>query len=140
MLDGAPIHIAKVTNNSIKDIGLKMLNWPPNSLDLNPLENMWMICKDRVQKMKKPKNKEQTWNVVQAAWESIPMEMLNRLVASMPKRIQAAIDARGGSIQLQQQLLINPIFRLKIITKDCKFEQEASRCIKLTIYVKKNYI
>jgi hypothetical protein len=39
------------------------------------------------------------WNVVQAAWESIPMEMLDKLVASMPKWIQAVIDAKGGSTQ-----------------------------------------
>ena len=76
-----------------------MLNWPPNSPDLNPLENMWMICKDKVQKMKRPHNKEQMWNAVQVAWESKPMEMLDKLVASMPKRIQAVIDARGGSNQ-----------------------------------------
>ena len=75
-----------------------MLNWPPNSPDLNPLENLWMICKDKVQKMKIPKNKEQMWNVVQAAWESIPLEMLDKLIASMPKWIQVVIDARGGSI------------------------------------------
>ena len=49
--------------------------------------------------MKRPKNKEQMWNAVQASWESIPMEMLDKLVASMPKRIQVVIDARGGSIQ-----------------------------------------
>ena len=58
-LDGAPTDIAIVTKVCIKDIELKMLNWPPNSLDLNPLENLWLICKDRVQKINRSKNKEQ---------------------------------------------------------------------------------
>ena len=99
MLDGAPIHTAKVTKNCIKDIGLEMLNWPSNSPDLNPLENMWMICEDRVQKMERSKNKEQMWDAIQAAWKSIRMEMLDKLVASMPKWIQVVIDAKGGRIQ-----------------------------------------
>ena len=47
--------------------------------------------------MNRPKNKKQMWNEVQAAWENIPMEMLHKLVASMPQRIKAIIDSNGNS-------------------------------------------
>ena len=33
-------------------------NWPPQSLDLNPIENVWRILKQRV-KRRKPTTKEE---------------------------------------------------------------------------------
>lgn len=53
MLDGVPTHTTKVTKNCIKDIDLKIFNWPPNSLDLNLIENIKMICKNRICNMKR---------------------------------------------------------------------------------------
>jgi hypothetical protein len=97
MVDGTPIHTTNVTKAWMEELGLKMLNWPPNSHDLNPLKNLWMICKDKVQSMNRPKNKNQMWDAVSAAWESIPMETLQKLVASMPNRMQAIIVVEGES-------------------------------------------
>jgi hypothetical protein len=46
MVDGTQIHTANVTKSWMEELGLKMLNWPPNGPHLNPLENLWMIYKD----------------------------------------------------------------------------------------------
>jgi len=97
MVDGAPIHTANVTKSWMQDNGLKTLNWPPNSLDLNPIKNLWMICKDHIQSMNQPRNKAQMWDTMNAAWKSIPMQMLSDLVVSMPKHMKVVIDAKGGS-------------------------------------------
>lgn len=97
MVDGAPIHTANVTKFWMQDNGLKTLDWPPNSPDLNPIENLWMICKDRVQSKNRPRNKAEMWDTVNAAWESISMDILSDLIATMPERMKAVIDAKGGS-------------------------------------------
>lgn len=67
-LNGAPSLVTRVTKNCIKDIDLRMLNCTPNSLDLYPIENMWIICKDRVQKMKSPKTKRANVECSTSSW------------------------------------------------------------------------
>jgi hypothetical protein len=97
MVDGTQIHTANVTKSWMEELGLKMLNWPPNGPHLNPLENLWMIYKDWIQSMNRPKNKNQMWDAVSVAWESIPMEILQKLVVSMPNHMQAVIATEGDN-------------------------------------------
>jgi len=39
--DLAPAHIAKRTKTSFNDHGITVLDWPENSADLNPIENIY---------------------------------------------------------------------------------------------------
>ncbi len=55
--DLAPAHTAKSTNSWLNDHGAGMLDWPANSPDLNPIENLWSIVK-RKMRNKRPKNAE----------------------------------------------------------------------------------
>ncbi len=38
--DLAPAHSAKATSTWFKDHGIPVFNWPANSPDLNPIENL----------------------------------------------------------------------------------------------------
>ena len=66
MEDGAPVHSSRIVANWRTQIGLQKLQWPANSLDLNPIENLWKVCKDRVQNMTQPKSKDEMWNHINA--------------------------------------------------------------------------
>ncbi len=47
-LDLAPAHTAKSTKSWLNDRGVGVLDWPANSSDLNPIENLWGIVKRKL--------------------------------------------------------------------------------------------
>ena len=44
--DLAPAHSAKATSTWFKDHDIPVLNWPANSADLSPIENLWGNCEE----------------------------------------------------------------------------------------------
>uniref|UniRef100_A0A914EA58 Transposase n=1 Tax=Acrobeloides nanus TaxID=290746 RepID=A0A914EA58_9BILA len=72
----------------------RVLDHPPQSPDLNPIEHLWEELKRRA-KGKKFRNKDEAWAFYQAEWNKIPLETLQKLVASMPRRLQAVYAAKG---------------------------------------------
>jgi hypothetical protein len=47
-------------------------------------------------KKKKPANLIELERLVKEKWRLIPQDKIKRLIESMPRRVQAAIDADGG--------------------------------------------
>ncbi len=82
----APAHIAHVVT---------VLDWPANSPDLNPIENLWGIV-NRKMRDTRPNNGDDLKATIKATWASITHEQCHRLMASIPRRIDAVIHAKGG--------------------------------------------
>ncbi len=93
--DLAPAHSAKATSTWFKDHGIPVLNWPANSPDLNPIENLWGIVK-RKMRYARPSNAEELKATIRATWALITPEQCHRLIDSMPRRIAAVIQAKGA--------------------------------------------
>ena len=93
--DGAPCHTAKKCQVWFKSKKVKVLDWPGNSPDLNPIENLWSRLKKLVA-ARRPSNKQELIEAVLASWfHVIKAEDLEKLVDSMPRRCQAVIKAKG---------------------------------------------
>jgi hypothetical protein len=65
---------------------------------LNPIENVWKLLKDVVQKRRRSKNQEDMWLVVESEWKTISQSKLEALVATIPQRIKDVIVVGSGSI------------------------------------------
>jgi hypothetical protein len=75
---------------------IRTLPFPPKSPDLNPIENLWHLVKDELRRGPKPSNLVELKLYVKKAWLSVPPEHYRSLIKSMPNRIQAVIEAKGG--------------------------------------------
>ncbi len=72
-----------------------LLDWPANSLDLNPIENLWGIVKRKMRDTR-PNNADELKATVKETWASIPPQQCHKLITSMPRRIEAVIKAKGA--------------------------------------------
>ncbi len=93
--DLAPAHTAKGTKSWFNDHGVAVLDWPANSPDLNPIENLWGIVKRKMRDTR-PNNADELKATVKETWASIPPQQCHKLITSMPRRIEAVIKAKGA--------------------------------------------
>lgn len=97
MEDGALVHRSTFAKLWKEEVGIRKLKWPADSPDLNPLENLWKQCKERVQIKHWPRNKDKMWALVNRAWKNISQEAICRLISTMPDQMQAVVQVHGGS-------------------------------------------
>lgn len=93
--DNARPHTAKIAKKFIEDNRIRLMDWPPQSPDLNPIENLWYEVKKSVCRKPKPSNLEELDRLVQEAWHDVPLEYCRHLIESMPDRVTACITAKG---------------------------------------------
>ena len=95
MQDGAPAHRANTTRQFLANRHVRLLDWPGNSPDANPIEHVWSYLTSQLPPSL-PKNENELLDRVHTAWLRIPQSYINNLFRSMRKRLLAIIAARGG--------------------------------------------
>ena len=87
----------KHSKNGLKKKKIKLLTWPSQSPDLNPIEHLWTEVKRRLTKLPElPKSKKGFWKNVLLILINIETEFCRKLIESMPRRIKAVLKAKGG--------------------------------------------
>jgi len=92
--DNDPKHTSNIVKSYLADQGVNVMDWPAQSPDLNPIENLWSILDSRC-KARRPKNEDELFKFLKYEWNKLPLGLLDSLVASMPHRCQAVIDNHG---------------------------------------------
>ena len=73
--------------------------WPPNSPDLNPLDDsIWSILEQKAS-AKTHKTVEFLKRALIKAWDEISVETLAKIVDDFPKRLKACVEAEGGHFE-----------------------------------------
>ena len=108
MQDNASCHKAHHVLEFLREYHVPVMKWPPQSPDLNPIENLWeefkaLFHKRFIELFNHPsKSLEARYRyteVLQEVWYNQGMEMVESIVASMPKRCQLVIEVEGGWIK-----------------------------------------
>lgn len=95
--DNDPKHTSTMARKWFQDHGIEVLEWPAQSPDLNPIENLWDHLKRKLNAYEtEPKGIHELWERVQTEWNRIPVETCLNLIESMPRRIEAVLKAKGG--------------------------------------------
>lgn len=93
--DNDPKHNAQYTRDYIDQNDIETLEWPSQSPDLNPIENLWAFIKNKL-KGKDFKKKDDLIAEVMNIWNSITVEFCENLVDSMSSRICEVLRHNGG--------------------------------------------
>ncbi|MBW0527675.1 hypothetical protein O181_067390 [Austropuccinia psidii MF-1] len=93
---GASIHTALASQQSHPNHKIHKLFWPPNSPELNPIENLWLKMNYVVTNLFNPKTMDELSEVIHIVWDTIPFDNLEELLVSMPSRIRMFLDKNGA--------------------------------------------
>lgn len=94
--DNDPKHTAGITKRYFDSKSINVLEWPPQSADLNPIENLWAALDSKVPPSGRT-NREIFFESLLKAWRELKPDLLNKLVESMNQRLSAVIKAHGGN-------------------------------------------
>ncbi|CAJ0953923.1 unnamed protein product [Ranitomeya imitator] len=120
--DNDPKHTARATKEWLRKKHFKVLEWPSQSPDLNPIENLWRELKVRVAK-RKAKNITALEEICMEEWANIPTTVCGNLVKTYRKRLTSVIANKGYITNKEQPALaellaancFNPFRRIYII-------------------------
>jgi hypothetical protein len=94
--DGAPCHTSKVSMALLREQEFTVMDWPGNSPDLNPIENVWSIMKARLKRDHTITSLPKLERAIKTMWvRDLPLSLFQKLAHSMPSRIKMCLENKG---------------------------------------------
>jgi len=72
-------------------------NWPANSPDMNPIENIWAIMKSEISKIR-PQTTAELNVEIRRTWRLLSDNTIVNCIQSMSNRLQLVLDNNGNKI------------------------------------------
>lgn len=96
MDDNCPVHRSRETENWKRRNNIQPFFWPPQSPDLNPIENVWLVLKNHVKRrIFHIHTTDDLKRELQYAWENLSKTYIQSLYSSLPKRCRKVIASKG---------------------------------------------
>lgn len=104
-------HTCKKVKEWLEEQDFSTMVWPAQSPNLNPIEHLWGYLKRGLADYEhSSKGIHELWERIQVVWERIPAENCQKLIESMPRRVEA-------------QKKVIPSIKYPLILKDAKLLQ-----------------
>jgi transposase len=95
--DNARFHTTPDTLAYLHEKGVTLIEWPPWSPDLNPIENLWNDLKRRVY-ARHPQTMEELEQSIREEWDATDLNFISHICRSMPHRLQLVLANHGHKI------------------------------------------
>ena len=97
MQDNARPYVADLCMDTVRAKNVNFPDWPVFSPDMNPIEHLWDNLDRRIRNRNPPPATHAQFRAAhKQEWASIPQNVIDNLLSSMPRRVQALIQAGGG--------------------------------------------
>ena len=108
--DGAPCHQTKAVKKWLGEAGILILGpWPGNSPDLNPIENCWVLLKQKVA-AHNPTSLSNLKQAIKQVWmNEISINYCEKLCLSMPERIKMSLKTKADTPNIKS-ILLNAVY------------------------------
>jgi hypothetical protein len=91
-----------VSDNKVKQAKKRLgIQWESNcaeSPDLNPIESIWRIVKQRLKNRGPILEPADLRRAIEEEWDKITLEEINRAISTMPERVTAVLERDGAPI------------------------------------------
>ena len=95
--DNSRPHVARLIMNFLRHENVLVMAWPSMSPRLSPIEHVWDEMDRRLkQRPNQPVTLQGLGEALQEVWQEIPQAFHANLVASIRRRCQECVKARGG--------------------------------------------
>ena len=96
MQDNDPKHTYKLGKRFFKDAKINWWKMPPESPDLNPIENMWHELKEFMHREVKPQTKDQLVEGIKKFWGLVSGEKFCKYIRHLHKVVPRIIEVGGA--------------------------------------------
>ena len=94
--DNATVHTSRETTQWKQENQIPGMTWPPQSPDINIIENVWKTLKLKLQRrVTDIKTRQDLIDHVLEIWRSLSPTYIKSLYQQLPKRIRAVLVANG---------------------------------------------
>lgn len=95
--DNDPKHCSNYTKEKLCEHGINWWKTPPESPDLNPIENVWGSMKTFLRTEYKPRNLEMLKDGIRAFWKTLTPEVCRKYIQHIHKVIPKVIEMEGAA-------------------------------------------
>ena len=109
MQDNDPKHTSRRAVQFFNEEGINWWKTPPESPDMNPIENLWHEMKEHLRREVKPHTKQELVQGIHQFWETVDIEKCTRYIRHLRNVFPRVIEEQGGHTGFTPSSLSPPL-------------------------------